>query len=29
VLFEYAGTLGLLDLDYVHTAGAREDFQNN
>jgi hypothetical protein len=29
VLFEYAGTLGLLDLDYVHPAGAREDFQNN
>jgi XPB/Ssl2-like helicase family protein len=29
VLFEYAGTLGLLDLDYVLPAGAREDFQNN
>jgi hypothetical protein len=29
VLFEYAGTLGLLDLDYVHPTGAREDFQNN
>jgi len=29
VLFEYAGTLGLVDLDYVHPAGAREDFQNN
>jgi hypothetical protein len=29
VLFEYAGTLGLLDLDYVHPSGAREDFQEN
>ena len=29
VLFEYAGTLGLLDLDYVHPSGARGDFQNN
>jgi hypothetical protein len=29
VLFEYAGTLGLLDLDYIHPTGAREDFQNN
>ncbi|MGH3866092.1 MAG: helicase-associated domain-containing protein [Pseudonocardiaceae bacterium] len=29
VLFEYAGTLGLLDLDYVHPSGAREDFQQN
>ena len=29
VLFEYAGTLGLLDLNYVHPTGAREDFQNN
>jgi hypothetical protein len=29
VLFEYAGTLGLLDLDYVHPSGAREDFQGN
>jgi hypothetical protein len=28
VLFEYAGTLGLLDLDYIHPTGAREDFQN-
>jgi len=27
VLFEYAGTLGLVDLDYVHPADAREDFQ--
>ncbi len=29
VLFEYAGTLGLVDLDYIHPAGAREDFRNN
>jgi hypothetical protein len=29
VLFEYAGTLGLLDLDYVHPSGARADFQEN
>jgi hypothetical protein len=29
VLFEYAGTLGLLDLDYIHPTGAREDFQGN
>jgi hypothetical protein len=29
VLFEYAGTLGLLDLDYVHPSGARDDFQDN
>lgn len=29
VLFEYAGTLGLFDLDYVHPTGAREDFQDN
>lgn len=29
VLFEYAGTLGLVDLDYVHPAGAREDFRDN
>lgn len=29
VLFEYAGTLGLVDLDYVHPVGAREDFSNN
>jgi XPB/Ssl2-like helicase family protein len=27
VLFEYAGTLGLVDLDYVHPADAREDFR--
>jgi hypothetical protein len=29
VLFEYAGTLGLVDLDYIHPAGAREDFRDN
>jgi hypothetical protein len=29
VLFEYAGTLGLVDLDYVHPAGARKDFLDN
>ncbi len=29
VLFEYAGTLGLFDLDYIHPAGAREDFQDS
>jgi hypothetical protein len=29
VLFEYAGTLGLVDLDYVHPTGEREDFQDN
>jgi hypothetical protein len=29
VLFEYASALGLLDLDYVHPSGAREDFQEN
>jgi hypothetical protein len=29
VLFEYAATLGLLNLDYVHPTGAREDFQDN
>lgn len=29
VLFEYAGTLGLLDLDYSHPTGARKDFQDN
>ena len=29
VLFEYAGTLGLLDLEYVHPAGARNDFRDN
>ncbi|MFZ2172960.1 MAG: helicase-associated domain-containing protein [Rhodococcus sp. (in: high G+C Gram-positive bacteria)] len=29
VLFEYAGTLGLLDLDYLHPTGARSDFHGN
>ncbi|TQC41850.1 hypothetical protein EEB14_52245 [Rhodococcus sp. WS4] len=29
VLFEYAGTLGLLDLDYLHPTGARSDFHDN
>lgn len=29
VVFEYAGTLGLVDLDYVRPAGARTDFQDN
>jgi hypothetical protein len=29
VLFEYAGTLGLIDLDYVHPKGARDDFHGN
>jgi hypothetical protein len=29
VLFEYAGTLGLIDLDYTHPAGARDDFRDN
>jgi hypothetical protein len=29
VLFEYAGRLGLFDLDYIHPIGAREDFQDN
>jgi hypothetical protein len=29
VLFEYAGTLGLFDLDYVPPVGAREDFHGN
>jgi hypothetical protein len=29
VLFEYAGTLGLIDLDFVHPAGARDDFRDN
>jgi hypothetical protein len=29
VLFEYAGTLGLIDLDYTHPAGARDDFSDN
>lgn len=29
VLFEYAGTLGLIDLDYIHPDGARDDFRDN
>lgn len=29
VLFEYAGTLGLVDLDYIHPDGARDDFRGN
>ncbi|HEY3261031.1 MAG TPA: helicase-associated domain-containing protein [Pseudonocardiaceae bacterium] len=29
VIFEYAGTLGLLDLDYTDPAGARDDFRGN
>jgi hypothetical protein len=29
VLFEYAGTLGLLDLTYTDPAGARDDFRDN
>jgi hypothetical protein len=29
VLFEYAGTLGLFDLDYTNPAGARDDFRSN
>lgn len=29
VLFEYAGTLGLVDLDYIHPDGARDDFRDN
>jgi len=29
VLFEYAGTLGLFDLDYDDPAGARSDYHNN
>jgi hypothetical protein len=29
VVFEYAGTLGLVDLDYVHPGGARDDFRDN
>ncbi len=29
VLFEYAGTLGLLDLAYTDPAGARDDFRGN
>lgn len=29
VLFEYAGTLGLVDLDHVDAAGARDDYRGN
>lgn len=29
VLFEYAGTLGLTDLDFVDPDGARDDFRDN
>ena len=29
VLFEYAGTLGLFDLDYTDPAEARDDFRDN
>lgn len=29
VLFEYAGTLGLIDLDYIQPSGARDDFRDN
>lgn len=29
VLFEYAATLGLADLDYVHPIGARDDHHDN
>jgi hypothetical protein len=29
VLFEYAGTLGLLDLDYTDPVGARDDYHGN
>jgi hypothetical protein len=29
VLFEYAGTLGLFDLDYTDPVGARDDFRGN
>jgi hypothetical protein len=29
VLFEYAGALGLFDLDYTDPAGARDDFRGN
>ncbi len=29
VLFEYAATLGMLDLDYIHPTGARDDFHDN
>ncbi|HEY5879508.1 MAG TPA: helicase-associated domain-containing protein [Nakamurella sp.] len=29
VLFEYAATLGLIDVEYVHPSGARDDFRDN
>lgn len=29
VLFEYAATLGLVDVEYVHPSGARDDFRDN
>jgi len=29
VLFEYAATLGLIDIEYVPPTGARDDYQNN
>jgi hypothetical protein len=29
VLFEYAATLGLIDIAYTDPAGAREDFREN
>lgn len=29
VLFEYAGALGLVDLEYVHPDGERDDFRDN
>jgi hypothetical protein len=29
VLFEYAATLGLIDIAYTDAAGAREDFREN
>ena len=29
VLFEYAGTLGLVDLDYTDPVGARDDYHGN
>lgn len=29
VLFEYAATLGLVDVEYVHPHGARDDFRDN
>jgi hypothetical protein len=29
VLFEYAATLGLIDIEYVPASGARDDYQHN